>query len=74
VGCLAFSRARSTMARAGGDSRMPQLKIQGPSGKGRMASISQASAASFSVLGRNIKKPRGVAEFEPRFDPASASL
>jgi hypothetical protein len=32
--CLAFWRARSVIARRGGDSRMARPKIQGPSGKG----------------------------------------
>src|SRR5271165_3295869 len=51
VGYFGFCRARSVMDWAAGAVRAARAKIQGPSGKGWMASISPASAANLRVLG-----------------------
>ena len=51
VGYFGFCRARSVMDRAADVVRAARAKIQGPSGKGWMASISPASAASLRVFG-----------------------
>jgi hypothetical protein len=45
VGYFGFLCARSVIARAGDSERTARLKIQGPSGKGCIASISAASLA-----------------------------
>ena len=50
VGYFGFCRARSVMDRAADVVRAARAKIQGPSGKGWMASISPASAASLRVF------------------------
>ena len=51
VGYFGFCRARSVMAWAADVVRAARAKIQGPSGKGWMASISPVSAANLRVFG-----------------------
>ena len=51
VGYFGFFRARSVIDRAADVVRVARAKIQGPSGKGWMASISAVSAASLRVFG-----------------------
>src|SRR5271166_4760773 len=71
---LGFWRARSVMASAAGDARSPRLKIQGPSGKGRMALISPLSAARRSVLGETFKRRAASPRLSHGSFPSSAAL
>ena len=71
VGCLGFSRARSLMDLAAGVVSTARAKIQGPSGRGWIAAISPASAASLSVFGAIF---RSCAALSQRSIPSSAGL
>src|SRR5260370_42306420 len=55
AGYLGFCRARSVMDRAADVVRAARAKIQGPSDRGWIDSISPASAASRSVLGATFR-------------------
>ena len=74
VGYFGFLCARAVIARAGDSERTARLKIQGPSGKGCIASISPASAASLSVLGATHRMRAALLRFSQGSIPSSADL
>ena len=74
VGCLGFSRARSLMDLAAGVVSTARAKIQGPSGRGWIASISPASAASLSVLGAIFRSCAALLRLSQGSIPSSAGL
>ena len=74
VGCLGFSRARSLMDLAAGVVSTARAKIQGPSGRGWIASISPAAAASLSVLGAIFRSCAALLRLSQGSIPSSAGL
>jgi len=74
AGCFEVCRARSVMDRAAGTVSAARAKIQGPSGKGWIASISPASAASLSVLGATCRRRATLLRLRQGSFPSSASL
>src|ERR1700733_5176189 len=74
VGCLGFSRARSLMDLAAGAVSTARAKIQEPSGRGWIASISPASAASLSVLGAIFRSCAALLRLSQGSIPSSAGL
>ena len=74
VGYFGFCRARSVMDRAADVVRAARAKIQGPSGKGWMASISPASAASLRVFGVICMSRAALLRLSQGSFPSSAGL
>src|SRR3954447_20579858 len=74
AGYFGFSRARSAMACAADVVSAARAKIQGPSDKGWMASISPASAASRSVLGAILRSCAALPRLSQGSIPSSAGL
>lgn len=74
AGYFGFSRARSAMACAADVGSEARAKIQGPSDKGWMASISPASAASRSVLGAILRSCAALLRLSQGSIPSSAGL
>ena len=69
-----FCRARSVMDWAAGAVSAVRAKIQGPSGKGWIASISPAFAASLSVLGATCRRRAALLRLSQGSFPFSAGL
>jgi transposase InsO family protein len=74
VGYLGFCRARSVIDRAGDVVSAVRAKIHGPSGRGWIASISPASAASRSVLGAICRSFAALLRLSHGSIPSSAGL
>jgi putative transposase len=74
AGYFGFCRARSVMDWAANVVRAVRAKIQGPSVKGWMASISPASAASRSVLGAILRSFAALPRLSQGSMPSSAAL
>ena len=74
VGYFGFCRARSVMDRAADVVRAARAKIQGPSGKGWMASISPVSAASLRVFGVICMSRAALLRLSQGSFPSSAGL
>jgi putative transposase len=74
AGYFGFFRARSVMDWAANVVRAARAKIQGPSGRGWMASISPASAASRSVLGAIFRSFAALLRLSQGSVPSSAAL
>ena len=74
VGYFEFCRARSVMDRAADVVRAARAKIQGPSGKGWMASISPVSAASLRVFGVICMSRAALLRLSQGSFPSSAGL
>lgn len=74
AGYLEVCCARSVMDRAAGVSRAARAKIQGPSGKGWIASTSPASAANLSVLGATRTSRAALLKLSQGSFPSSARL
>jgi putative transposase len=74
VGYFGFCRARSVMDRAAEVVRAARSKIQGPSGKGWMASISPVSAASLRVFGAIRMSRAALLRLSQGSFPSSAGL
>ena len=74
VGYFGFCRARSVMDRAADVVRAARAKIQGPSGKGWMASISPVSAASLRVFGAICMSRAALLRLSQGSFPSSAGL
>ena len=74
VGYLEVCRARSVMDRAAGIVSAARAKIQGPSGKGWIASTSPASAANLSVLGATCRWRAALLRLSQGSFPSSAGL
>ena len=68
AGCLGWVLARRARSRAAVLSRSARLKIQGPSSKGCIASISPRSAASRQGARCNTDDGGRLAKVEPRFN------
>ncbi|MGY3078143.1 putative transposase [Bradyrhizobium sp. LM6.10] len=73
AGYFGFSRARSVMACAADVVSAARAKIQGPSDKGWMASISPASAASRSVLGAILRSCAALLRLSQGSIPSSGA-
>jgi putative transposase len=74
AGYFGFCRARSVMDWAANVVRAVRAKIQGPSGRGWMASISPASAASRSVLGAIFRSFAALPRLSQGSVPSSVAL
>jgi transposase InsO family protein len=74
AGYFGFCRARSVMDWAANVVRAVRAKIQGPSVKGWIASISPASAASRSVLGAILRSFAALPRLSQGSMPSSAAL
>ena len=74
AGYFEFRRARSVIDWAADVVRTARAKIHGPSGKGWMASISPASAASLSVLGAIVRNCAALLRLSQGSIPFSAGL
>jgi hypothetical protein len=74
AGYFGFCRARSVMDRAANVVRAARAKIQGPSDRGWMDSISPASAASRSVLGAIFRIGAALLRLSQGSIPSSAGL
>ena len=74
AGYLGFCRARSVMDWAADVVSAARAKIHGPSGRGWMASISPASAASRSVLGAIFRSFAALLRLSHGSIPSSAGL
>ena len=74
VRCPEVCRARSATDRAAGVANAARAKIQGPSGKGRIASTSPAFAASLSVLGATCRSRAALLRLSQGSCPSSAGL
>ena len=74
AGCLEVFLARSVMDRAFGLARSARAKIQGPSGKGWIASTSPASAANRSVLGATCRRRAALLRLSQGSFPSSVGL
>jgi putative transposase len=74
AGYLGFCRARSTIDRAADVASAARAKIHGPSGRGWIASISPASAASRSVLGAICRSFAALLRLSHGSIPSSAGL
>ena len=74
AGYFGFGRARSVMDWAAGAVSAVRAKIQGPSGKGWIASIFPASAASLSVLGATCRSRAALLRLSQGSFPSSAGL
>ena len=74
VGYFGFCRARSVMNWAADAFSAVRAKIQGPSGKGWIASTSPASAASLSVLGATCRRRAALPRLSQGSFPSSAGL
>ena len=74
AGYFGFWRARSVIDLAASVARAARAKIQGPSGKGWIASISPASAASRRVLGATCNRRAASQRLSQGSMPSSAGL
>ena len=74
AGYLGFCRARSVIDRAADVARAARANIHGPSGRGWIASISPASAASRSVLGAICRSLAALLRLSHGSTPSSAVL
>ena len=74
AGYLGFCRARSAIDRAADVVSAARAKIHGPSGRGWIASISPASAASRSVLGAICRSFAALLRLSHGSIPSSAGL
>jgi putative transposase len=74
AGYLGFCRARSAIDRAADVASAARAKIHGPSGRGWIASISPASAASRSVLGAIRRSFAALLRLSHGSIPSSAGL
>src|SRR5712675_317621 len=74
AGYLGFCRARSVIDRAADVVSAARAKIHGPSGRGWIASISPASAASRSVLGAICRSFAALLRLSHGSIPSSAGL
>src|SRR6202049_5270655 len=74
AGYFGFCRARSVMDFAANVVRAERAKIQGPSDRGWMDSISPASAASRSVLGAIFRIAAALLRLSQGSIPSSAGL
>ena len=74
AGYLGFCRARSVIDRAANVVSAARAKIHGPSGRGWIASISPASAASRSVLGAICRSFAALLRLSHGSIPSSAGL
>jgi transposase InsO family protein len=74
AGYLGFCRARSVIDRAADVVSAARAKIHGPSGRGWIASISRASAASRSVLGAICRSFAALLRLSHGSIPSSAGL
>ena len=74
AGYFGFCRARSVIDWAADVVRAARAKIQGPSGKGWIASISPASAARRSVFGAILRSCAAFLRFNQGSIPSSAGL
>ena len=74
VGRFGFRRARSLMDCAAEVVSIARAKIQGPSGRGWIASISPASAASLSVFGAIFRSCAALVRLSQGSIPFSAGL
>jgi putative transposase len=74
AGYLGFCRARSVINRAADVVSAARAKIHGPSGRGWIASISPASAASRSVLGAICRSFAALLRLSHGSIPSSAGL
>jgi putative transposase len=74
AGYLGFCRARSVIDWAAGAASAVRAKIQGPSGKGWIASTSPPSAASLSVLGATRRSLAALLRLSQGSYPSSAGL
>jgi len=74
AGYLALRRARLTIDFAASVASVARANIQGPSGKGRFASISSASAANRRVLGAIFNRRAASERLSQGSAPSSAAL
>lgn len=74
VGYLGFCRARAVMDWAASVARVVRAKIQGPSGRGWIASISPASTASLSVLVETLRSLAASVRLSQGSTPSAAGL
>jgi putative transposase len=74
AGYLEFCRARAGMDWAASVARVARAKTQGPSGRGWMASISPASAASLSVLVETLRSLAASVRLSQGSTPSAAGL
>ena len=74
AGYLGFCRARAVMDWAASVARALRAKTQGPSGRGWVASISPASAASLSVLVETLRSLAASVRLSQGSTPSAAGL
>ena len=74
AGCFGFKRARSLMDCAAEVVSTVRAKIQGPSGRGWIASISPASAANLRVFGTTLRSCAAWLRLSQGSIPSSADL
>ena len=74
AGYLGFCRARAVMDWAASVARVVRAKIQGPSGRGWIASISPASTASLSVLVETLRSLAASVRLSQGSTPSAADL
>jgi putative transposase len=74
AGCFGFKRARSLMDCAAEVVSPVRAKIQGPSGRGWIASISPASAANLRVFGATLRSCAAWLRLSQGSIPSSADL
>ena len=74
VGCFGFWRARSAMDWATSLASAARAKSQGPSGKGWIAAIAPASAASRNVLGAIFRRLAALLRLSQGSIPSAAGL